>query len=109
MMQSSGETRREKADVCLQEFSTGVVPAKAGTHNPREQLSRRTALLAPSLSREHNAVWGPAFAGTTPNGCSQPSNTASAPVTVSAPSVTLFSSDGVCTETFSAKKRASAT
>jgi hypothetical protein len=59
-MQSSGEFRRENDDVCLP-----VVPAKAGTHNPREQLSRRTALLKPSLSREHNAAWVPAFAGTT--------------------------------------------
>jgi hypothetical protein len=38
-----------------------------------------------------------------------PNNTASAAFTVSAPSVTLFSSDGACTATFSAKKRASAT
>src|SRR5882757_1652422 len=40
---------------------------------------------------------------------SHPSSTASAPVTASALSVTVFSNDGACTATFSAKKRASAT
>ncbi|MGY4477595.1 hypothetical protein ACVILL_005009 [Bradyrhizobium sp. USDA 3364] len=38
-----------------------------------------------------------------------PASTASAPVTASALSVTVFSSDGACTAMFSAKKRASAT
>lgn len=38
-----------------------------------------------------------------------PASTASAPVTASALSVTVFSSDGACTEMFSAKKRARAT
>jgi hypothetical protein len=38
-----------------------------------------------------------------------PSNTASAPFTASAPSVTAFSSDAACTEMFSAKNRASVT
>ena len=37
------------------------------------------------------------------------SNTASAPVTASALSVTVFSSDVACTEIFSAKNRASVT
>ncbi|MDH6693529.1 hypothetical protein AB7M49_004667 [Bradyrhizobium elkanii] len=40
---------------------------------------------------------------------SYPASTASAPVTASALSVTVFSSDGACTAMFSAKKRASAT
>lgn len=38
-----------------------------------------------------------------------PNSTASAPVTASAPPVMLFSSEGACTEMFSAKKRASVT
>jgi hypothetical protein len=37
------------------------------------------------------------------------SNTASAPFTASAESVTVFSSEGACTEMFSAKNRASVT
>ena len=37
------------------------------------------------------------------------SSTASAPFTASAESVTVFSSEGACTEMFSAKKRASVT
>ena len=39
----------------------------------------------------------------------QPINTASAPVTASALSVTVFSSEVACTEMFSAKNRASVT
>jgi len=39
----------------------------------------------------------------------QANNTASAPVTASAPSITVRSSDPACTEMFSAKKRASVT
>jgi len=38
-----------------------------------------------------------------------PSNTASAPFTASAASVTVFSSEGACTEMFSAKNLASVT
>ncbi len=92
--------------------------------------------MSPACNLRHR-VWVPAFAGTTvamrhdvhvkragradgeygalgllpqsQRKTSYPASTASAPVTASALSVTVFSSDGACTEMFSAKKRASAT
>ena len=44
--------------------NTGVVPAKAGTHNHRSKLSREAANS--ESSQNHSlGVWVPAFAGTT--------------------------------------------
>jgi hypothetical protein len=39
MMQSSGETRRENVNLRL----NAVGPAKAGTHNPKPSISRRSS------------------------------------------------------------------
>src|SRR5262245_60847496 len=45
-------------------ITTRVVPAKAGTHNPKEQLLKRAVAPASSLHC-HSWLWAPAFAGAT--------------------------------------------
>jgi hypothetical protein len=37
MQQSSGEFRRENADACVCSYLQIVVPAQAGTYNPRRE------------------------------------------------------------------------
>jgi hypothetical protein len=81
-------------------------------HHPRRrviQYSRESAVQ----SRSCGVLDTPLSRGMTGKALRErglyPSNTASAPFTASALSVTVFSNEGACTETFSAKNRASAT
>src|SRR4051812_111378 len=65
-LQSSGDFRRENAEVCpltnrRKEFL--VVPAKAGTHTPWPLVSA-LGLVALAYNRDR-WLWVPAFAGTT--------------------------------------------
>src|SRR5665647_3789580 len=65
-----GETRRGIAKLylgCLTIEYSCVVPANAGTHNPRRSLQRSTAQQGFLHHPKHwrHGVWVPAFAGTT--------------------------------------------
>ena len=90
---------------------------KAGTHNHHCQLLRNVGTTNPATTRaaEHGPLLsqgrlvGELRTLVRATALSYPISTASAPVTTSALSVTVFSSEGACTAMVSAKNRASAT
>src|ERR1700722_7158345 len=50
----------------MRALSSGVVPAKAGTHSHRLVLLKRNCATAIGANSHRHGVWVPAFAGTTP-------------------------------------------
>ena len=72
-MQNSGRACRGNAVGCLKSYISkfGVVPAQAGTHTHRSQLSSR-AEAASLTNHAHSWLWAPAFAGATPWGALPP-------------------------------------
>ena len=88
-----------------------VVLAKARTHYPKCALLRDAgASISFTIRCGGYGSWLSPGSPVPGRDCeAYPASTASAPVTASALSVTVFSSDGACTEMFSAKKRANAT
>ena len=87
-------------------FGAQASESAAGIHNHRQMWLRRASTHRGTTHRFRDM--GPRVRRDDKRSI-YPNNTASAPFTASALSVTVFSSDAACTVTFSAKKRASVT
>jgi len=98
-MNSSGASRREnvKSHLLLEQLMRNIASALRGAIATKPSISAGAAEAVGFVSLNP------------PPASLHPSNTASAPFTASALSVTVFSSDPACTAMFSAKNRASAT
>ena len=117
-MHSSGASRREVAKLRLKVEQT---PSFRGDANgsarsagemdfrfePAESVNRRLRATRRKTARNDGAAFRKLKIGN--HRCFYPSNTASAPFTASALSITVRSSEPACTEIFSAKNRASVT
>jgi hypothetical protein len=116
-----GASRREIADAYLNCLGCLKIEQRrrVGKANGSRECAPDDRLRVPTIQDEAVDRWWArrkrAFAHPTTqgrddnNGQNYASSTASAPLTASALSVTVFSSEAACTETFSAKYRASAT
>jgi hypothetical protein len=80
--------------------------ARSGT--PNHECACCAELELQFCLHQTSVAMGPRFRGDD-EGAGYPSNTASAPFTASAPSITVRSSEAACTEMFSAKNLASVT
>jgi hypothetical protein len=115
-MNSSGASRREnvKSYLLLEQLMKNMASALRGAIATKHRSARREQWIAWRTSNPYlpaRLKRRVSFRSTHPVRLASlhPSNTASAPFTASALSVTVFSSDPACTAMFSAKNRASAT